>query len=74
MGASVQSLADVGEGCPDLLVGFRGLNLVMEIKDGMKPPSKQKLTELEELWHKTWSGQVDVVTSIQDALRLVGGA
>ncbi|HJP47915.1 hypothetical protein [Acinetobacter venetianus] len=25
-GASVQSLASTGKGCPDLLVGFRGMN------------------------------------------------
>jgi Holliday junction resolvase len=31
-GASVQSLAATGKGCPDLLVGWRGANLLMECK------------------------------------------
>ena len=36
-GASVQSLAALGKGVPDLLVAIRGVNLLMEIKDGNKP-------------------------------------
>ena len=32
-GASVQSLAGVGKGCPDLLVGFRGVTYLLEVKD-----------------------------------------
>jgi Holliday junction resolvase len=33
-GATVQSLAAIGNGCPDLLVGFNRKTLLMEIKDG----------------------------------------
>ncbi len=32
VGASVQDLAAVGKGCPDLLVGYRGQNYVIEVK------------------------------------------
>ena len=32
VGASVQSLASTGKGCPDLLVGFRGVNWLLEVK------------------------------------------
>ena len=40
-GASVQSLAGVGAGCPDLAVGLAGMSFLIEIKDGLKTPSKR---------------------------------
>jgi hypothetical protein len=43
IGAVVQSLAAVGNGCPDLLVGYRNRLFLLELKDGNKPPSAQKL-------------------------------
>jgi len=71
-GATVQILAGVGKGCPDLLVGFRGQNFALEIKDGNKPPSARKLTPDEKRWHDKWRGQVVVVESTDDALRAIG--
>lgn len=70
-GASVQSLANLGSGCPDLLVGFQGKNILMEIKDGNAKPSKQKLTADEAEWHASWQGTVDTVTSVEEALVLL---
>ena len=74
MGASVQHLHTLGAGCPDLLVGFRGVNLLMEVKDGEKIPSKRKLTPDEQEWHDTWRGQVSIVESVEDAVNLLNGA
>ena len=71
MGATVQHLHTVGKGCPDLLVGWHGVNLFLEIKDGNKPPSKRKLTPDEQAWHATWRGQVAIVESVEDAVRLL---
>ena len=34
IGAVVQSLAAVGNGCPDLLVGYRNRLFLLELKDG----------------------------------------
>ena len=67
MGATVQSLAEVGNGCPDILVGFRGKNLLMEIKDGNAKPSEQKLTDDQKAWHAGWLGRVYTVHSAADA-------
>lgn len=53
-GALVQSLHGVGSGCPDLLVLWMGRLLLMEVKDGSKPPSGQQLTEEEAKWHERW--------------------
>ncbi len=72
-GATVQSLAAVGQGVPDLLVGFQGKTLLMEIKDGKKPPSARRLTEQQLVWHGAWrGGPVSVVDGPDAALRALG--
>ena len=71
-GASVQLLHAVGEGCPDLLVGYKGLNMLLEVKDGSKPPSAQKLTPQQEIWHQDWRGHRVVVNSAEAALAAIG--
>lgn len=72
MGCSVLSLAAVGKGCPDLLVGFRGVNTLIEVKDGSKPPSRRALTDDEARFIAEWRGQVDVCATVAGALRIVG--
>ncbi len=73
-GATVQNLAAVGQGCPDILVGHRGVNLCVEIKDGAKSPSKRRLTPDQVVWHNEWKGQVCIVESIEDAINLINSA
>lgn len=71
-GASVVSLAGVGEGVPDLLVGFRGVTCLVEIKDGTKPPSQRKLTEAQIRFHSEWNGgTLSIVDSVDAALRIL---
>jgi len=70
MGASVQHLHAVGKGCPDILAGIKNQNILIEIKDGKKPLSKQKLTPDQIKWHKEWNGQVAIVRSVNDAILL----
>lgn len=71
-GAAVQSLAAVGKGVPDLLVSFRGNLFLLEVKDGKKPPSGQKLTDAQKTWHQAWGALVEVVNSPESALRAIG--
>ena len=71
-GCSVQPLHTAGGGVPDLLVGKAGVNYLIEVKDGNKPPSKQKLTPDQVEWHQGWRGQKAVVNCIDSALRVVG--
>lgn len=71
IGCSVQSLASVGGGCPDLLVGFGRQNYVFECKDGSKSPSQRKLTPAQINWHENWRGKVHVIEDIHDALDAV---
>jgi len=71
IGASVQSLAATGKGCPDLLVGYRGINYLMEIKDGEKVPSARELTIDQKHWHSIWRGSVHTVKSVDEALKIL---
>ena len=57
LGASVQSIHTVGKGCPDLLVGYAGQNVVVEVK----PHAGAKLTPDELDWHRAWRGNVRVL-------------
>lgn len=66
LGCSVQHLHMVGSGCPDIVVGYRGANYLIEIKDGDKSPSRRKLTPDEQEWHDEWKGHVCVVESLHD--------
>jgi hypothetical protein len=58
--------------CGDLLVGYRGQNLMIEVKDGGKPPSARKLTSDQVDWHDAWRGQVIVVKDVDQALAAIG--
>lgn len=71
-GCTVQHLHSVGKGCPDLLVGRAGVNYLLELKDGAKSPSEQKLTPDQVIWHSEWGGSVAVVNSEEAALKEVG--
>jgi len=65
--------ASVVQGGPlDLIVGYRGSNYIMEVKDGSKPPSKRKLTSSEQEFIDGWEGRADVVESIDEAFAVLG--
>ena len=66
-GATVFSLHEVGRGCPDILVGFRRVNYLIEIK--MKS-GRLRFSQVE--WHWSWNGQVDVARTSEEALRIIG--
>ena len=72
-GATVQSLAAVGKGVPDLLIGYRNHTILLEIKDGAKVPSAQKLTTDQRVWHGNWTGgTLATVDGPEAALRVLG--
>jgi hypothetical protein len=70
-GCTVQSLATIGKGCPDILVGWRCENFLFEIKDPSQPKNKRTLTDDQFLWHSNWSGNVFVIESLADAIELL---
>ena len=60
-GVTVHSLAGVGCGCPDLLVGANGRTYLAEIKDGEKCPSHRTLTPDQKRWILKWTGSAVVL-------------
>jgi len=71
LGATVTDTSRVGQGFPDIVVGIFGINLLIEIKDGDKPPSKRKLTDDQVVWHKAWNGSSYVINSADEMIALI---
>jgi len=69
-GAYVKVIND--EGLFDLLVSYRGETLLVEVKDGAKPPSARRLTDAEQKFHDEWPGcNLYIVNSVEEALALL---
>ena len=67
IGASVLVLSQVGGGAPDLLVGFRGKEYLMEVKT-----PKGKLRSGQKEFFDTWRGsKVFIVRSVEEAIELI---
>lgn len=71
MGCSVLILSDIGKGCPDIMIGYRGKNYLVEIKNGKRPPSAQALTPAEILFFERWMGQVDIICCEEEAIEFI---
>ena len=63
-GRTVQPLHQVGKGCPDLLVGYQGVNYLLEVKtdDG-------DLTEDQVSFISDWRGHIFIVRSAEEAIK-----
>lgn len=70
-GCSVYITSQVGKGFPDIVVGFGGHTLLMEIKDGSLPPSGRKLTTDEQTFFEKWKGAAVVVNSLNEAIEAI---
>lgn len=66
-GCSVLSLAAIGKGVPDILVGRLGEQYLLEIKT-----AKGKLTPDQIIFIDKWRGEVHVVRTPEEALIAVG--
>lgn len=69
LGYSVAVTSQLGKGFPDLVVGRRGINVLVEVKDPDKPPSKRKLTADEMEWHDKWKGIVITAQTVDDVVQ-----
>jgi hypothetical protein len=70
-GASVHDTSRLGGGFPDMVISIYGINILIEVKDGNKSPSQQKLTPDEHKFLDKWKGWVEIVRNDQDALRII---
>ena len=68
LGSSVLNLSTVGRGCPDLLIGYRGKSVLVEIKRD----SKATYTEPQIKFMQEWrGGPISRIDSVDAAIRLI---
>jgi len=70
-GISFSDTSKLGDGFPDLVVGFRNVNYLFEIKNPDMPPSKRKLTDKEAKFQARWSGQYSVCCRTSEILEVI---
>lgn len=68
IGATHLDLSQVGDDCPDAVIGFRGVNYLIEFKR----PGK-KLKPGQDDFRKTWRGQVHTIRTPDELLGLLLG-
>lgn len=56
--------------CCDIIVSKNGRTIAVEIKDGSKPPSQQKLSAGEEKFRSEWQGEYMLITCVDDILEI----
>lgn len=66
---SVRSIHSLGDGIPDILVGYRRKNFIFEIKN---TEYSGKLTSLEQKFKDEWHGQLAKVFSEKEILEAIG--
>lgn len=71
LGCTVLDTFQLGKGAPDMIVSMYGINDLVEVKDGSKPPSARKLTPDEIDFHNAWNSKVWVIESVDDVVKHV---
>jgi hypothetical protein len=71
IGVSVLVMSNLGKGAPDLLIGIRDQNFLIELKNGKMALSGQQLTIAEQKFHDEWRGQVCILNSREQVLEFV---
>ncbi len=72
VGASILDTSALGSGMPDLVVGYRQENFLIEIKNPKNKYGRKGLNDLQKEWVAKWSAPVHVVRNINEALRAIG--
>jgi len=52
----------------------RGRIWLIEIKNGMLSPSRQRLTDKEQEFHQLWKDHIKIINSVQKAIEFVNNA
>ena len=71
LGATVNITSNVGDGFPDIVVDKFGQTVKVEIKDGNKSPSRQKLTEKEQRHHDECQGALAIISRVDQCAGLL---
>jgi hypothetical protein len=70
-GCSVKTLASVGEGVPDLLVGDHGVTHLVEVKSHPAGTQKGEPNAAQKQWLLGWTGDYTITRGADDVKRLV---
>lgn len=70
-GISVLHTHQLGKGAPDIIVGYMNSNYLIELKDGNKSKSQQRLTKDELDFSLKWRGSYAVCNSLEQILLLI---
>ena len=70
-GISVLHTHQLGKGAPDIIVGYMNSNYLIELKDGNKSKSQQRLTKDELDFSLKWRGNYAVCNSLEQILLLI---
>jgi hypothetical protein len=71
LGCSVLDMSRLGEGAPDLLIGYGGLTMLVEVKDGSLPPSRRTLTTDQVQFWLNWKQNPRIVKNTDDVAKTV---
>lgn len=71
LGCSILHTHQLGKGAPDIIVGYNGKNYLIEIKDGSKSLSQQKLTKDELQFKSDWKGSYYVCNSTEQVKEIL---
>jgi hypothetical protein len=67
IGCSVLDMSSLGDGAPDMCVGYRGKNIFIEVKES----EKAKLTKTQKPFHERWNGKIHIVWNAVQAINRV---
>lgn len=75
LGALVTDTSRFGDGFPDCMLAYRGKIFLAELKDGSKPPSAQRLTPQQEIFHRQHEAHgivIPIIRNMDEAMALLG--
>lgn len=71
MGLAVEIISSAHDGFTDLVVGFNGVTVLVEVKDGSLSPSRRRLTPAQQEVHGRFHGAITVIETLDQAVALV---
>ena len=71
-GVTVQATHTVGRGFPDIVVGYKKRNWLIELKNPDGDSYDRKLNPGQVRWHAKWEGQAARAETLDEVLEVIG--
>jgi hypothetical protein len=65
-GLKVFDLGAVGDDFPDIIIGYKGVNYLVELKT-----ERGRVSAGQDTFNKEWTGQTDICRSLDEILELI---